>query len=49
MSPIINGGITEGLPERLYAGTRLAFEFNRTASRLKEMQSAAYLETPHIG
>ncbi|MEW8189311.1 MAG: cell division protein ZapE [Candidatus Thiodiazotropha endolucinida] len=39
----------EELPERLYAGTRLAFEFNRTASRLKEMQSAAYLETPHIG
>lgn len=39
----------EDQPERLYAGTRLAFEFQRTTSRLKEMQSAAYLETPHIG
>ncbi|MEW8051714.1 MAG: cell division protein ZapE [Candidatus Thiodiazotropha sp.] len=39
----------EDLPERLYTGSRLAFEFNRTASRLKEMQSAAYLEAPHIG
>ncbi len=39
----------EDQPERLYTGTRLTFEFKRTASRLKEMQSAAYLETPHIG
>ena len=36
-------------PDALYSGTRLAFEFRRTASRLKEMQSAAYLETPHKG
>ncbi|MES9939784.1 MAG: cell division protein ZapE [Candidatus Thiodiazotropha sp. 6PLUC2] len=36
-------------PDRLYSGTRLAFEFKRTASRLKEMQSAKYLETPHKG
>jgi cell division protein ZapE len=36
-------------PDLLYSGTRLAFEFKRTASRLKEMQSTAYLETPHKG
>ncbi|MCU7813750.1 MAG: AFG1 family ATPase [Candidatus Thiodiazotropha sp. (ex Rostrolucina anterorostrata)] len=39
----------EDQPDKLYSGTRLAFEFKRTASRLKEMQSVAYLETPHIG
>jgi cell division protein ZapE len=36
-------------PDLLYSGLRLAFEFKRTASRLKEMQSTAYLETPHKG
>jgi cell division protein ZapE len=36
-------------PEGLYSGTRLAFEFERTVSRLKEMQSEEYLETPHLG
>ncbi len=39
----------EAQPEELYSGSRLTFDFARTASRLKEMQSAAYLETPHIG
>jgi cell division protein ZapE len=36
-------------PHEIYSGTRLKFEFQRTVSRLKEMQSAAYLETPHLG
>ena len=31
----------------LYAGTRLKFEFERTQSRLIEMQSQAYLARPH--
>ena len=36
-------------PDRLYAGTEgfEAFEFRRTASRLYEMRSAAYLALPH--
>ncbi|MBK5935929.1 cell division protein ZapE [Halorhodospira halophila] len=34
-------------PEALYAGRRLAFEFQRTASRLHEMQSHEYLAEPH--
>jgi cell division protein ZapE len=34
-------------PERLYCGERLAFEFQRTASRLREMQSHDYLARPH--
>jgi len=34
--------------ESLYTGTRLAFEFNRTASRLTEMQSHNYLARPHL-
>lgn len=33
----------------IYSGTRLQFEFRRTVSRLKEMQSVDYLETPHLG
>ena len=32
----------------LYQGTRLEFEFQRTTSRLIEMQSADYLHAPHL-
>jgi cell division protein ZapE len=34
--------------EKLYTGKLLAFEFQRTASRLTEMQSHDYLATPHL-
>jgi cell division protein ZapE len=34
-------------PERLYRGERLAFAFERTRSRLAEMQTHAYLARPH--
>jgi cell division protein ZapE len=36
-------------PEALYRGERLAFEFERTRSRLVEMQSHDYLARPHKG
>jgi len=36
-------GVTE-----LYTGRRLSFEFERTTSRLIEMQSTAYLALPHL-
>ena len=34
--------------ERLYSGQRLRFEFERTVSRLLEMQSGEYLHLPHL-
>ncbi len=34
--------------DALYTGKRLAFEFQRTASRLTEMQSDEYLARPHL-
>ena len=34
--------------QSLYAGSRLKFEFERTVSRLIEMQSAEYLHAPHL-
>jgi cell division protein ZapE len=36
-------------PSELYRGERLRFEFDRTASRLIEMQSEAYLASAHRG
>lgn len=35
-------------PEALYQGQRLSFEFQRTQSRLTEMQSADYLSAAHL-
>ncbi len=35
-------------PDALYSGQRLAFEFQRTVSRLVEMQSTDYLALPHL-
>ena len=35
-------------PPQLYHGERLSFEFQRTISRLIEMQSQAYLARPHL-
>ena len=34
--------------DELYTGKKLAFEFQRTASRLTEMQSHEYLARPHL-
>jgi cell division protein ZapE len=34
--------------DALYAGRRLSFEFQRTRSRLTEMQSRVYLTKPHL-
>jgi cell division protein ZapE len=35
--------------DSLYRGDRLAFEFERTRSRLSEMQAHQYLARPHLG
>lgn len=35
-------------PDYLYAGSKLGFEFDRTVSRLVEMQSTDYLAAPHL-
>ncbi|TVR63460.1 MAG: AFG1 family ATPase [Candidatus Competibacteraceae bacterium] len=35
-------------PMELYQGEKLKFEFQRTVSRLQEMQSHEYLERPHV-
>ncbi len=35
-------------PDALYSGRRLRFEFERTVSRLIEMQSIEYLHLPHL-
>lgn len=41
--------ISAALPiDSLYTGNRLAFEFQRTASRLTEMQGNHYLAKPHL-
>ena len=41
--------ISEGQPiTDLYQGQRLSFEFERTQSRLLEMQSEEYLSQPHV-
>lgn len=37
----------EAPPEQLYRGSRLSFEFQRTLSRLQEMQSREYLAREH--
>jgi len=34
--------------QQLYSGTKLKFEFERTVSRLIEMQSQEYLAKPHL-
>jgi cell division protein ZapE len=34
-------------PDQLYSGERLSFEFERSASRLIEMQSSEYLARAH--
>lgn len=36
------------IPKDLYAGRKLAFEFERTVSRLNEMQTEAYLAAEHL-
>ena len=38
----------EVVPDELYQGVRLEFEFTRTVSRLREMQSHDYLARPHL-
>ncbi|MCK5810119.1 MAG: AFG1 family ATPase [Cocleimonas sp.] len=38
----------QAAPEQLYTGKRLAFEFERTASRLREMRTEKYLAVKHL-
>ena len=38
----------EAVPESLYTGTRLSFEFVRAASRLREMQTRDYIASSHL-
>jgi len=38
----------DGPPERLYPEGTHAFEFERTVSRLMEMQAEDYLKSPHL-
>lgn len=38
----------DAAPDDLYTGSRLEFEFQRTLSRLIEMQSTEYLALPHL-
>jgi cell division protein ZapE len=38
----------EAPPEQLYSGERLSFMFERTVSRLQEMQSTEYLAREHL-
>ena len=38
----------DAVVESLYTGKRLSFEFDRTTSRLIEMQSTDYLHAPHL-
>ena len=39
--------VAEACMEQLYSGSKLAFEFQRTLSRLIEMQSVEYLGREH--
>ena len=45
----VNLVCTAAAPPLLYAGAKLAGAFERTASRLIEMQSAEYLALAHRG
>ena len=38
----------QATPDKLYQGRQLGFEFERTVSRLVEMQSTDYLAAPHL-
>jgi cell division protein ZapE len=38
----------DAAPEDLYPAGDIAFEFQRTVSRLSEMQAADYIESPHL-
>ena len=41
--------VSTGAPvTQVYRGSKLAFEFERTSSRLIEMQSQEYLSRPHL-